>query len=174
MGEQPTTAVVVRGESLQDLDAIRAIHAAAFPTKAEAALVDALRGAGRLAISLVAVEREEIVGHVGFSPITVDGKLAGLGLAPVAVRSDCRGCGVGAQLIREGLELCREGKAGLVVVLGDPRYYARFGFEPAQRYALRDEYEGGDAFQVIELVPGALPVGGGLVQYSSEFATLDV
>lgn len=90
------------------------------------------------------------------------------------MRTDYRCRGVAAHLIDGGLQLCRAGAVGLVVVLGDPRYYARFGFEPGERYALRDEYEGGEAFQALELVPGAAPAAGGRVQYSAEFAALGV
>ena len=165
---------MVRTESPADVDAIRALHAASFPTAAEAALVDALRVAGRLAISLVAIEGDSVMGHVGFSPVTVNGRPLGLGLAPVAVRLDCRRRGVAAQLIRGGLELCRQAAIGVVVVLGNPRYYARFGFEPGERCGLRDEYAGGDAFRAIELVPGGAPAGGGLVRYAPEFAALGV
>jgi putative acetyltransferase len=81
---------------------------------------------------------------------------------------------VAARLIRHGLELCRQAATGLVVVLGDPRYYRRFGFQPARLLALRDEYEGGDAFQAMELVRGAVPSGGGLVRYSPAFAAAGV
>jgi putative acetyltransferase len=166
--------VVVRAESLADVDAIRALHAASFPTAAEAALVDALRAAGQLSLSLVAIERERVIGHVAFSPIRVDGQPSGLGLAPVAVLLGCRQRGVAAHLIREGLELCRKAGAGLVVVLGDPGYYGRFGFEPGSRRVLRNEYEAGDAFQALELVRGTVPPQGGLVRYAPEFAALGV
>lgn len=174
MGALPNDTVFVRKESPADIDGIYAVHAASFPTVAEAALVDALRSAGRLSISLVAIERDQVIGHAGFSPITVDGLPFGLGLAPVAVQVDCRRRGVAARLIRRGLELCRGAATGLVVVLGDPAYYRQFGFEPARRLSLRDEYAGGEAFQAVELVRGALPAGGGLVRYSPEFAAVGV
>jgi putative acetyltransferase len=174
MHRPPDETVCVRKESPADVEAIHALHAASFPTAAEAALVDALRAAGQLSISLVAIERAQVIGHVGLSPVTVDGVPSGLGLAPVAVRLDCRRRGVAARLIREALELCRMAATGLVVVLGDPRYHGRFGFEPGRRLALRDEYAGGDAFQAIELVPGSVPTEGGLVRYAPEFATLGV
>jgi len=173
MGALPNSVTVVRRESPADIERIYSVHAASFPTAAEGALVDALRAAGQLSISLVAVEYDRVIGHVAFSPITVDGAPLGLGLAPVAVQPGCRQRGVAARLIREGLELCR-GAAGLVVVLGHARYYSRFGFEPARLFALRDEYEGGDAFQALELVRGAVPPEGGLVRYSPEFAALGV
>jgi putative acetyltransferase len=174
MGGPQDETVRVRKESQADIEAIHAIHAASFPTAAEATLVDALRAAGQLSISLVAIERDQVIGHVGLSPVTLDGAPLGLGLAPVAVRPDCRRRGVAARLIREALELCGKGPTGLVVVLGDPRYYGRFGFEPGRRLALADEYEGGDAFQAIELVRGTVPAEGGLVRYAPEFAALGV
>lgn len=80
----------------------------------------------------------------------------GLGLPPVAVRLDRRRRGVAARLIREALALCRTAHAGLVGLLGDPRYFGRFGFAPGWRLALRDEYAEGDALQAIELVRGTL------------------
>jgi len=166
-----TAELLVRKERPADIGAIRELLAASFPTTAEADLVDALRAAGNLSISLVAVEDGVVVGHVAFSPITVDGATSGLGLAPVAVRAERRGRGVGARLVRDGLALCRNAAVGLVVVLGDPRYYVRFGFEAARRLELRSEYEeAGDAFQAVELIPGTLRPGGGLVRYRSEFA----
>ena len=61
---------------------------------------------------------------------------------------------------------------GWVVVLGEPEYYSRFGFRPASAFGLSDEYGGGPAFQAVELVAGALPVGAGLVRYAPEFASL--
>lgn len=162
----------IRSENADDAAAIRALLEASFPTAAEARLVDALRGSGQLSISLVAVENQRVVGHVAFSPITVEGTPLGLGLAPLAVLPEHRRGGVGARLVRAGLERCQSEKVPLVVVLGDPAYYSRFGFESAQRWALRDEYQGGAAFQALELVAGAVPAGGGLVQYGAEFAAL--
>ncbi|MGQ0721512.1 MAG: hypothetical protein ACT4PE_08065 [Candidatus Eiseniibacteriota bacterium] len=58
-------------------------------------------------------------------------------------------------------------------MLGDPHYYGRFGFRPASSLGLFDEYEGGDAFQVIVLRPGAVPAGGGIVRYAPEFALME-
>jgi putative acetyltransferase len=174
LGDTTGDGVSIRSELPADIEGIYAVHSASFPTVAEAALVNALRAAGQLSISLVAVERDQLIGHIGFSPISVDGVPVGLGLAPVAVQLAYRQRGVAARLIRHGLQLCREAGTGLVVVLGDPRYYHRFGFEPARRLALRDEYKGGDAFQALELVRGSVPSGGGLVRYSPAFAAVGV
>jgi len=142
----------------------------AFPTTAEARLVDALRAGGHLSISLVAQEDEMIVGHVAMSPVTVAGARAGLGLGPVAVVPERQQRGIGHRLISQGLAVARGLGMGLVVVLGKPAYYGRFGFKPAAEFGLTDEYGGGQAFQVLELRPGAVPRGAGLVQYAAEFA----
>jgi putative acetyltransferase len=148
------------------------VHAGSFPTAAEARLVDLLRAAGSLCVSLVAEVGDAIVGHVVFSPVSAASGTAGAGLAPLAVVAQHRGRGIGAELVRKGLDACRAAGVGWIVVLGEPTYYARFGFRPASNFGLRDEYRGGSAFQAIELIRGALPVGAGLVRYAEEFATL--
>lgn len=153
-----------------DASAIHAVHTAAFPTDAEARLVDRLRAAGRLTLSFVAEADGAVVGHVGFSPVTATTGAVGIGLAPVAVIESHRRQGVAAELIRAGLEACRAAGFRWVVVLGNPRYYGRFGFGPAAAVGLSDEYDGGPAFQAMELVPGGLPTGAGLVRYAPEFA----
>jgi putative acetyltransferase len=163
-------SVTVRCEAPADRAGIHAVHAVSFPTAFEADLVDALRRAGRLTISLVAVEDDGIVGHVAFSPVSVPGTTDGVGLAPVAVLPAFRRRGIAAQLIRDGLAECVRRGQGFVVVLGDPHYYRRFGFLPARGRGLRDEYGGGDAFQALELRPGAIPADGGLVRYAPELA----
>jgi len=161
---------IIRNEQSSDAEAIRALLLAAFPTDAEARLVDELRRAGHLTISLLAERAGEIIGHIAFSPITVEEKVAGLGLAPVAVHPSAHRTGLGARLIQEGLSSCRTAGAGLVVVLGDPAYYTRFGFKPASNWNLSDEYGGGEAFQALELQPGAAPPSGGPVKYAPEFS----
>lgn len=162
--------LIIRSEHPGDAAAIFAVHAACFPTQVEARLVDQLRQAGRLAVSLLAEVEGKVVGHVAFSPVTAANGVQGIGLAPVAVLEPHRRRGVAAQLIRTGLEACRVAGFGWAVVLGDPAYYARFGFHPAPDYGLSDEYGGGPAFQVMELQPGTLPVGAGLIRYAPEFA----
>ena len=162
----------VRPERPGDEPAIHVLIAASFPTDAEAKLVDRLRRAGRLTVSLVAESEGSIVGHVAFSPVTTSSGVVGSGLAPLAVAEDQRRRGIGGSLVQEGLKACRAAAIGWVVVLGEPKYYGRFGFRPAPDSGLFDEYGGGDAFQVVELIAGATPVGSGLVHYAPEFAGL--
>jgi putative acetyltransferase len=161
--------IAVREERPGDAPAIRLVHEAAFPTLAEAALVAALRAAGRLAVSLVALEADAVVGHVACSPLAVPG---GLGLAPLGVVPARQRRGIGAELVRAGPDAGRAGGAAFAVVLGEPAYYARFGFAPASRWGLLDECGGGDAFQALPLVPEGVPAGVGLVRYAPEFAAI--
>jgi len=162
----------VRPERPGDVAAIYAVHAASFPGVDEARLVDLLRDAGRLSVSLVAEVDGAVVGHVGFSPVTVASGAIGAGLAPLAVIEAHRRQGVAAELVRAGLAASGVAGFGWAVVLGDPEYYGRFGFQAAADVGLSDEYGGGAAFQAMELAPGALPVGAGLVRYAPEFASL--
>ena len=164
------SVILIRAEQAGDAGAIHAIHAGSFPTVAEARLVDMLRDVGRLSVSLVAEAGGEVIGHVGFSPVTVASGEVGAGLAPVAVLAAHRRRGVAARLIEAGLAECRAAGFVWVVVLGEPGYYSRFGFRPAQEVGLSDEYGGGPAFQAMELAPGGLPTGAGLVRYAPEFA----
>lgn len=162
----------IRGEHPNDRQAIHRLHAACFPTEAEARLVDLLRDAGRLIVSLVAEVDGSVVGHVAFSPVTDENGAVGAGLAPLAVIESHRRQGVAAELVCAGLDACRDAGFRWAVVLGEPEYYGRFGFRAASQFGLSDEYGGGSAFQAIELVPGGIPVGGGLVRYAPEFASV--
>lgn len=124
----------IRRERTGDEEAIAALVTAAFATAAhsdgtETSIVEGLRSAGAMTLSLIADDAGEIVGHVVFSPVTIDGSSAGwFGLGPVAVRPDRQRQGIGDALISDGLaQLVAYGAAGCVV-LGDPAYYGRFGF----------------------------------------------
>ncbi|KRB51769.1 GCN5 family acetyltransferase [Rhizobium sp. Root708] len=125
----------IRAEQPNDIATIREITKAAFApmaysSRTEAEIVDALRRAGVLTISLVAVEDGVVIGHVAFSPVTIDGHEFGWhGLGPISVRPDRQNEGIGGKLIRHGLSQLRDMGAMGCVVLGDPGYYKRFGFE---------------------------------------------
>jgi putative acetyltransferase len=109
----------------------------AYSSQTEKAIVDALRSAGALTLSLIAIEDGKIIGHVAFSPVTINSKTNGwYGLGPVSVWPNQQGRGIGQALIREGLNNLRDMNAQGCVVLGDPGYYSRFGFvsDPGLRY----------------------------------------
>jgi putative acetyltransferase len=171
---------LIDAERLSDYAHVREVHLAAFPTSLEADLVERLRANGHALISLVAREGDAVVGHVLFSPVAIfpiDGDqqaplARGPGLAPVAVLPEFQNRGIGGALIETGLARCRESRVPYVVVLGDPAYYVRFGFLPASRYRLANEYGAGDAFQVFLIDRAGVPERGGLVRYRQEFAEL--
>ena len=162
------SSLIIRSEKFADVSAIEALHVACFEGPLEARLVGMLRDAGRLTISLVAEEADEIAGHIAFSPVTAGG-VVGMGLAPLAVREASRGQRIGTRLVQAGLDAARKLPFGFAVVLGSPSFYGRCGFEPAFRFGLVDEYGGGEAFQVIPLRPSGVPVGAGIVRYAPEF-----
>lgn len=168
--------ILIRDETPEDAGAVRQINDAAFGQDAEGRLVDELRKQGAAVVSLVAEVDGRIVGHILFSPVTMEGtegaKNPGgaVGLAPMAVLPEFQKQGIGGRLIRTGLERCRERGAALVVVLGHPEYYPRFGFVPASRYGLSCKWPVPDpVFMAMELVPGGLDGVSGLVQYDPAF-----
>ena len=125
----------IRLERPEDATTIHALTDAAFEgmpfsDQTEARLVDALREAGALTLSLVATEGGDIVGHVAFSLVTINGETGDwYGLGPVSVWPDRQRMGIGQALIRDGLQRLQSLGAGGCVLLGDPAYYRRFGFE---------------------------------------------
>ncbi|MEI6431751.1 MAG: N-acetyltransferase [bacterium] len=170
-------------ERPEDIPTIRSVHETAFPTNAEANLVDALRNSGRLPLSLVGVvPAEKVVSHVALSPMTLqsaDGRRVQegiVGLGPVATLPEFRKRGYASLLIREALQLCREQGDILVFVLGNPAFYRRFGFEKASIGNIFWERPGfEDAFQIVELQVGALAKfseGRSIARYAPEFDAL--
>lgn len=95
----------------------------------EARIIEALRDANALAMSLVAEEDDKVVGHIAFSPVQIDQRSVDwYGLGPVSVVPDLQRKGIGGALIRDGLDRLRRIGAKGCVLLGDPAYYGRFGF----------------------------------------------
>jgi len=125
----------IRLERPEDAATIHALTDAAFKgmpfsDQTEARVIDALRAAGALTLSLVATEGGEIIGHIAFSPVRINGEAGDwYGLGPVSVWPDRQRTGIGQALIRDGLQRLRSLGAGGCVLLGAPTYYGRFGFE---------------------------------------------
>lgn len=163
----------IRNEEEKDHQQVREIVQAAFPTVAESKLVDALRANGKATISLVAVNGDEVLGHILFSPVstTPPSDARGVGLAPVAVRPLYQSKGIGSKLIHEGLRLCKILNYDYAVVLGSPEYYGRFGFRKASAFDLQNEYGVDDEFMVIQFTDRKAR---GLVKYALEFSMFSV
>ena len=163
--------VTIRGEKESDIPAIRRVNDLAFGREVEGQLVDALREAGAVILSLVALEGDEIVGHILFSPVTIEGERTEVaGLAPLAVLPTHQKKGIGKKLTEEGLKRLKEMGMHAVIVFGHPEYYPALGFVPAREFDLTCEYpEAGDAFMALELTPGWLSDKKGLVRHHPEF-----
>lgn len=165
--------LIIRAETEADHSAVYEVNECAFGREGEADLVDALRRNAQPQISLVAELDGRVVGHIFFSPVSIESeasKFTALGLAPMAVLPEFQNQSIGSQLVRRGLEECRGIGHDVVVVLGHPDYYPRFGFVTAKQKGLSCEYAVPDeAFMVAELIAGALEGRRGLVKYRPEF-----
>lgn len=162
--------LTLRREQHNDIPRIAELTAAAFEHAAHSShtehfIVNALRRAGQLTLSMVALEGEDIVGHVAVSPVSLSSGATGwYGLGPISVRPDRQGCGVGSTLMKAALEdLQQQGAAGCVV-LGDPHYYGRFGFKAHADFVLPGVPQA--YFQALSFA-GDLP--GGTVKYHDAF-----
>jgi putative acetyltransferase len=142
----------LRPERPEDIPGIRAVHTAAFETPAEAGLVDALRATAAWipSMSVVAVEQGQVVAHALLSRIvlaTAGGDVPALALGPVGVLPAFQKQGYGSAVIRDGLTR-RDDQ--LVIVLGDPAYYRRFGFVPGVPHGVTGAWSSfGEAWQVL-------------------------
>ena len=163
--------IAIRREAPADAAAVREVNTLAFGQPDEAALVDRLRRRPALYLGLVAVDGGEVVGHIVFTPAplhTNAGVLVPLALAPMAVRPGRQRQGIGSALVREGLAAGRAAGHGLVVVVGHPHFYPRFGFVRARPLGITSVPAFPDeAFMLAELTPGAL--GDGVIRYGPEF-----
>ena len=141
--------------------------------------MERIRHAAAATVALVALpsntddsDRGRIVGHILFSPVTITGGLhiPAVGLAPLAVQPEQQRRGIGTALVAAGLDRCRALDIHVVVVLGHPEYYPRFGFQPAQQLGLSSEYDvPPEAFMALELTPGALDSTEGVARYHAAF-----
>ena len=163
----------IRAENEEDYSDVHRVIEMAFGQPDEARLVAKLRDVAHPNISLVAVEDERVVGHIFFSPVTVESDsnvFTAMGLAPLAVLPEYQNRGVGSQLVWEGLKECLMIGHNIIVVLGHPDYYPRFGFTTARLKGLACEYDvPDDHFMVAELEPDALRGRQGLVKYHPAF-----
>ncbi|MFG0888965.1 MULTISPECIES: GNAT family N-acetyltransferase [Vibrio] len=167
--------MLIRTEAPADILAVDRLLKTVFDTDAEANLVMALRENSHRTLSLVACDDEgEVVGHAMFSPVLLNGEdLNWQGLAPLAVKAEFRHQGLGGELVNEGLASLGELGYPACVVLGNPDYYARFGFTSAEKHGFHCQWDvPADAFQIVALWDGELTGRSGEIQYCPEFADL--
>lgn len=162
--------MIIRDEVPKDIEAIRLVVTAAFESAthksgSEAAIIEALRAQHALTLSLVAEENGEVLGYVAYSPVSIDGNHAGwFGLGPIAVMPRVQRRGIGKALVEFGISRLAAMGAHGCVVLGDPSYYGRFGFEGDANLRFPGVPE--RSFQRL-LLNGQAPAG--LVQYHTAF-----
>lgn len=165
----------IRPEGPGDPDAIFEVNLQAFGQDGEARLVNALRDDGDYDrdLSLVAVHGGRIIGHILFPPITIvsdTAETAALALAPLAVHQDFQCLGIGAALIEEGLKECQRLGHRIVIVVGHPGYYPRFGFTRARDFGICVPFPCPDeALMALPLACGALDGISGIVRYPPAF-----
>jgi putative acetyltransferase len=168
---------LIRQERTTDADAVTEVLRAAFGRETEARLVERLRAAAKMTLSLVAEEHGRVLGHALYSPIAIDtaaGERPAIALAPLAVLPAFQRLGIGSALVSAGLARLRESHAGRLLVMGEPGYYARFGFVPASRYGVKSPFPGPEAaFMALELQPGAFSACAGTARYGPEFDDLE-
>jgi putative acetyltransferase len=168
--------MIIREETAEDISGIREVNKAAFETDGEADIVDLLREKKKFIFSLVAEIDEQIVGHILFTPASIvykDDNFDAAGLAPMAVLPGYQKSGIGKALVNKGLELLRDTVYDVIIVLGHPEYYPKFGFELASKYGIIYEHEVPDeAFMVLELKEGVLKHIQGIAKYQPEFSEL--
>jgi len=161
--------MIIRREKHSDYKAIYDLVKDAFPTEAEAKLIDQLRIDGTAVISMVAVIDNNLVGHIMMSKMSAP--FRALGLGPLAVAATHRQKGIGGRLIVSALEEAKKEKWQCVFVLGNPAFYKKFGFDPETASGFKCRYSGPDLMALAIEMP--LPVASGNILYASAFDNLD-
>lgn len=167
--------MIIRPEHPEDAAAVRRVNEHAFGRPAEADLVHALHSSGAVSVSLVAVDGDDVVGHILFSPVEVvsaSGVRPAIALGPMAVLPTRQREGIGSALVRRGLDACRDQGHDLVFVLGHSKYYPRFGF--GQTRGARCEFDcPPEVFMVVTLSGDPAPTfADAVVTYRPEFKSV--
>ena len=165
--------IEIREEQPLDITPIRDLHIKAFGQNLEADIVDQLRQNCSDLLSLVAELENQVVGHILFSPATIEGQergVSGMALAPMAVLPEYQRQGIGSGLVRAGISKLKKKRCQFVLVLGHAEYYPRFGFELASLYGIRSEWEVPDeVFMILVLNEAELKGISGVAKYRQEF-----
>ena len=165
--------IIIRPETPDDISAIYQVNQLAFDRENEARLVDTLRSNGAVTLSLVAQMDDKIVGHILFSPVTVtngDHQWNAVALGPMAVLPAFHKQGIGSALILTALKELNTAGHDVIVVLGHPQYYPRFGFKPSKPFGINWEVNvPEEVFMVAELRENALNGKSGIVRYHPSF-----
>lgn len=162
--------MIVRLEMPGDVVAIRIVEEIAFGRRDEARLVDDLRAAGDAVFSHIAVDDGIVAGHAMFSRLQAP--FPALALGPVAVLPEYRRRGIASQLIREGIARSEAAGWAAIIVLGDPAFYRRFGFDVGKARGFSSPYAG-PHLMALSLGMNELPADTGIIEYARAFASLE-
>jgi putative acetyltransferase len=168
----------IRPEQPGDREIVRQVHEEAFSGEGEARLVDQLRADPQFIpeLSLVAECNHEVIGHILFFPVSIAataGPVPALSLAPLGIRTAYQRKGVGSALTWHGLSECTRLGHRMVICVGHPQFYQRFGFVPARAPGLELPFPAPDeVFLVRELVQDAMKGVTGIVRYPDAFSAV--
>lgn len=164
--------IQIRNELEDDVAAIRELNRLAFGQDQEGNIVDALRANGAVTLSLVATLDDRVVGHILYSPVTLN-KIEGAGLAPMAVLPAHQRQGIGSELVEAGNRRLAQSGCPFIIVVGHPHFYPRFGFKPASTLGITCEWElPDDVFMVLVLEPSKMAGVSGEARYRAEFSSV--
>lgn len=168
----------IRESNSEDINAIRSLHEEAFgepegKVVAQLACDILIDETAMPLLSLVAEENNKIAGHVIFSSVTIEGdkELSVYILAPLAVSKDYQKMGLGTKLINYGLNTLKQRSADIILVLGDPEYYRRTGFQSGHNIEAPYNLEYPEAWMALELKPGKLTHAKGVARCASSLAS---
>lgn len=167
--------VTIRQEQPGDYESIKRLNDEAFGQENEGRMVNALRKTSKFitSLSLIAEMNNNILGHILFYPVTIKtdkGNYDVLSLAPLAVLPADQNKGIGSKLVKKGLEHCKETDFDVVIVVGHPNYYPRFGFKPASKWNIKLPLDAPEeAFMVLELKENTLDRYAGTVIFPKEY-----
>lgn len=162
-------------EKEEDFDAIRTLNDQAFQSPMEGKLIEQLRNSNAEIISLVAVDKSKIIGHILFSPVLIksgQNQIAGMGLGPMSVLPKYQNQGIGSGLIKKGLKILRKKKCPFIIVLGHKEYYPKFGFQMASKFGIKCQWSGipDEAFMALILDKSLRNAITGTAYYMDAFA----
>jgi putative acetyltransferase len=165
--------IEIREERPDDVPAVRDLNRRAFGQDQESNIVDALRANAAALLSLVATLNGQVVGHIMYSPRSIDGKFEGAALGPMAVLPECQRRGIGSKLIEAGNRKLKDDGCPFIIVVGHADYYPRFGFRPASEHGIKCEWDvPDDVFMLLVLDEAKMEAFSGLARYRNEFSSV--
>ena len=127
-----TDGIIIRHETPEDYDAITRVNDLAFGETLQSRIIEELRESGEALWSKVLIREKEIIGHLMFYKVLIDGQFIAAGLGPLSVLPEYQRQGYGSQLIRDGLNEANPVQYQIIFLLGHPDYYPKFGFSSAR------------------------------------------